>query len=400
MKKLLSLFSFMLIASCGQNETMKYEKVFRAELGEAENQIGSNIPILKAFANRQGFTDSFLIDTPRMLVRNKKLYVPDTYNKRVSVFKINNNESNELLLTIPNKGLNYEFARPYDLYIDREENIFVLGSVRDFESYEVQNYSNLSPNVSEYDRFQKSIAAIPQNNFYIFKFSSKGEFLLRLSLNNRPMPYPTSISGDNFNNLYVYINDYNTNTQEPFFTVNRYNTLTGNINFNFNSQNIDISTNISGTNYKGSILSIKNYMHEEQLLVLLEYQPHSNNQGEAILSHTENVWSSVNVYSILENDFTSTVFRTKEMTEDILGVDTKGRIFFQSYNAEDENLKIRILDTFLKTDDLFYAPLHSSYYILNDYFMDPNGNIFNYIIDRQTDLILLKWDGGGEKVAK
>ncbi|MGL4387964.1 MAG: hypothetical protein ACRCTJ_01035 [Brevinema sp.] len=394
MKKLLSLFSCFFLATCGQIETMKYEKIFRAPLGLEKNQIGSNIPVLKAYKNRQGLTDSFLIDTPKLIIRNKKIYIPDTYNKRISVFKINYSDSIELLLSIPNKGTNYEFARPYDLYVDRNENIFVLGSINDFESYEVQNYSNVSPNVAEYDKFQKTISLIPTNNFYIYKFSPKGELLLRFGLNNKPLPYPTSLSGDNFNNLYVYVNKYNTNNDQTYFSIYRYNSLTGNLNFNFNSQNINVSTNITGTNYKGSILSVKNFIHDEQLLVLTEYQPTTDDKGQSIPSVIDNVWSSVNVYSILENNFTSTVFKTHNMTEDILGVDLKGRIIFQSYNIEDDNLRIRFLDTSSQNDKIFYAPLHSSYYILNNYFIDFQGNLYNYIIDRQSDLILLKWFEG------
>ncbi|MGL4563038.1 MAG: hypothetical protein ACRCVW_04200 [Brevinema sp.] len=390
MKKLFSVFFCLLFTMCGQPTTLQYKKIFQGTLGTDPNNIGSNIPILEAYDNRQGLTDLFLIDTPKIRIRNKKIYVPDTYNKRISVFKMQSDTSSSLELTIPNKGKNYEFARPYDLYVDRDENIFVLASILDFESYEIQNYSNISTSIKEYDQFQKNVAAISNENFYIYKFSSKGEFLLRLSLNGKPFSYPTALSGDNFNNLYVYINSYTSNNQNQY-AVYRYNGLTGNLNFHLDSQNINILTNISGTNYKGSILAIKNFIHDEQLLILTEYQPTTNNKGESIPSMIENIWSSVNVYSILENDFTSVIFKTKNITEDILGVDTKGNIFFQSYNNDAENLKIRILDTSSSNEKLFYAPLHSSYYIMNDYFIDSHGNIFNHIIDRNKYLIILKW---------
>ncbi|MGL4561122.1 MAG: hypothetical protein ACRCV0_02380 [Brevinema sp.] len=390
MKKLFSVFFCLLFTMCGRPTTLQYKKIFQGTLGTDPNNIGSNIPILEAYDNRQGLTDLFLIDTPKIRIRNKKIYVPDTYNKRISVFKMQSDTSSSLELTIPNKGKNYEFARPYDLYVDRDENIFVLASILDFESYEIQNYSNISTSIKEYDQFQKNVATISNENFYVYKFSPKGEFLLRLSLNGKPFSYPTALSGDNFNNLYVYINSYTSNNQNQY-SVYRYNGLTGNLNFQFDSQNINILTNISGTNYKGSILAIKNFIHDEQLLILTEYQPTTNNKGESIPSMIENIWSSVNVYSILENDFTSVIFKTKNITEDILGVDTKGSIFFQSYNNDAENLKIRILDTSSSNEKLFYAPLHSSYYIMNDYFIDSHGNIFNHIIDRNKYLIILKW---------
>lgn len=395
MKHFFLVFICLIIASCSRSyqskyQSLSYEKIFQHTLGTNIGQIGSNIPILKAYSYRKGLTDSFLVDTPKVYVRNKKLYIADTYNKRISVFAIQNRKKHELLLTISNASSNYNFARPYDIYVDRNDNIFVTASVKDFESYEVQHYTNSTPTASQYDEFQKNIQKIPAENFFIYKFSSTGDFITKFGLNGKPFPQPNAIDGDNFNNLYVYMN-YNSSTDKMNHIIYRYNSLTGNLNFQFESDSITISTNISGTNYRGSILGIKNFIHDEQLLLLTEYQPTTNSNGEIIPPLIDNIWSSVNVYSILENDFTSTIFKTKNISEDILGVDVNGRVFFQSYNIENESIQIRILNNEFNDNKIFYAPVHSSYYILNNYFIDVHGNIFNSLVDKNTDFILLKW---------
>ena len=393
-KLILLLFSVSLLISC-QKKTLFYEKVFEADLGFASNQIGSNLPILESYSNRQGFPNSTLLDVPALLIQEKKLYVADSYNKVVTIFPLEKeNIKTEPTLSIPNKGKGYSFARPYEVFVDRNTDIYILASIEDFESYEVQNYSNQTAEIKNYDQFQTKIKNIPDNNFYIYKFSSQGDFLYKLGLNginSTPFLYPSQISGDDFGNLYLYFPTLDTNQTSNYHVMRRYSSI-GELNFEFNSKNIDIQTNVNNIYYNGNIISINNYKHDEQLAVLTEYQPLTNTKGEEIPANIENVWSSVNIYSILENDFTAEISKNKQLTEGVLGIDKDGRIFFQSYNEEMESLKIRVLDTRDNTENIYYTPIHSSYYVMHDYFLDNEGTLYNYILDRNSKVIVLQWN--------
>ena len=393
-KLILLLFTASLLISC-QKKILFYEKVFEADLGFEHNQIGSNLPILESYSNRQGFPNSFLVDVPKLIIQDHKLYVADSYNKVVTVFPIEKeNIKTEPILSIPNKSKAYSFARPYEVFADRNNDIYILASIQDYESYEVQNYSNQTAEIKNYDQFQTKIKNIPDNNFYIYKFSSQGDFLYKLGLNginSTPFLYPSQISGDNFGNLYLYFPALNLDQTYNYHTMRRYSSI-GELNFEFNSKNIDIQTNINDIYYHGNIISINNYKHDEQLAVLTEYQPVTNAKGEEVPANIENVWSSINVYSILENDFTTELFKNKKITEAVLGIDKNGRIFFQSYNEETDSLKIRVLDTKDKSENIYYTPIHSSYYVMFNYFLDNEGTLYNYILDRNSKIIVLQWN--------
>lgn len=394
LKKIIPILSLLLFTHCQQKELLSYDNVFETPLGIEQGQIGSNIPILKSYTNRQGFTDAFLIDVPILKIYHNKIYVADSYNKRISVFSLEHVTPENLLLTISNKGVDYSFSRPYDVYIDPYDDIYVLASLEDIESYEIQNYSNLTANIDNYNEFQKSFAKIPINNFHLFKFSSQGDFLYRIGINginSSPFPYPTHINGDNFGNVYLSFLPSTTMEEEFYHIVKRYSP-TGTLNFEFNSKTINITTNINGTNYQGSIMSINNYKHDEQLVILTEYQPTTNDKGEQIPALIDNIWSSVNIYSILENDFTQEVLKNESLTESIVGIDQEGKIFFQSYNPEDSSLKIRILNPIEQSTQFYYAPIHSSYYTIYDYLIDEEGTIYNYLVDRNEKLIVLRWN--------
>ena len=393
-KLILLLFSISLLISC-QKKTLFYEKVFEADLGFEFNQIGSNLPILESYSNRQGFPNSSLTDVPALLIQDSKLYIADSYNKVVSVFPLERgNIRTTPTLSIPNKGEGYSFARPYEVFVDKNNDFYVLASIQDFESYEVQNYSNQTAEIKNYDQFQQNIKSIPDTNFYIYKFSSQGDFLYKLGLNginSTPFLYPSQISGDESGNLYLYFPTLNTDQTYNYHIMRRYSSI-GELNFEFNSKNIDIQTNINDIKYNGNIISINNYKHDEQLAVLIEYQPVTNSKGEEVPANIENIWSSVNVYSILENDFTTELIKMKKITEAILGIDKDGRIFFQSYNEETDSLKIRVLDTRDNSEKTYYTPIHSSYYVMYNYFLDNEGTLYNYILDRNKTIIVLQWN--------
>ena len=392
-KYFIGIFILMLLNACQNKETVSYTAVFEANLGFEENEVGSNIPILENYPNRRGFTDNLLIDIPKPAVYNGKVYIADSYNKRVNVFSMKA-AGDQPLLSIPREGKNYSFARPYDVYVDVFNDIYVLASIQDIESYEVQNYSNQTAAIDTYDEFLINLEKISENNFYLYKFSSRGDYLYRIGftgINSKPMPYPVKISGDDFANIYLNFRPNILTNEMPYQVVRRYS-KTGDLNFEFNTKTVSIDTNIQDTNYQGHVISADNYMHNEQLVVLSEYQPTTNALGETVLPMMDNIWSSMNIYSILENDFTEEVFHSTNITESILGIDKLGRIHLQSYDEKEDTMKIRVFDSRDQTESIIYTPIHSSYYILYDYFIDEDGNLYNYLIDRKEKVILLRWD--------
>lgn len=383
----------ILIGSCQNKQQMSYKNVFQTSLGFKENEIGSNIPILESYPNRQGFTDEWLIDIPKISVFNNRIYIADSYNKRVGIFPMGE-KNPDPLFTIPNKGEKYSFARPYEVFVDAFNNIYVLASIEDFESYEVQNYSNQTAAIDLYDEVQENLEQIPVENFYLYKFSSRGSFLYRMGLagiNSKPMPSPIKISGDSLGNIYMSFLSSILTEEKPYQVIYRYSN-TGELNFEFNTRTINVSTNVNDINYQGNILSVNNYIHNEQLVVLTEFQPTTNTIGKPVPAIIDNIWSSINIYSILENDFIKEIFKNNIITESILGIDKNGNIYLQSYDEEAETMKIRVFDTIENKEYILFAPIHSSYYILYDYFIDPDGNIYSYLIDRNQKVILLNWN--------
>lgn len=384
-KYILSIILFLFITSCGK-KAVDHTVVFSAELGFEDTQVGSNIPILQSYTNREGFSDSFLVDIPRLKIHDNNIYIADSYNKKINMFSLNNKDSASpnLLLSIPNKGENYQFARPYDVFIDASRAIYVLSSIQDFESYEVQNYSNQTAGIKNYDQFQKDLREIPLENFNIYKFSSDGAFLYKLDTVN--FYYPNYINSDNLGNIYLGF-DYITNDQKQTSIV-RYNS-SGTKDLSFDTKNLDMITNIQGTNYIGTINSINNYKNKEELALVVQYQPTTNSEGEFVPALIENIFSSISSYKIPTKQLLQESVAYSNIADSIIGVDTKDRLFLQSYDIDINALKIRVVDS--KKVDVYHTPAISTYYTLFDYFIDNKGNLYNYLLDRNEKLIVLQW---------
>lgn len=364
---------------------MRYDKFFRADLGTNEGNIGSNLPILESFSDRNGLTDNMLLDIPKAFIEGSRVYIADSYNKRIDVFQ----KEGELQFSIPNKDELYQFARPYLIYVDKMANIYVIASEKDNETFEIQHYTNQKMSEIERKTFEDSLKNISPYNYYLYKFSSRGDFLTRFGFTEMdPMPLPLSVQGDNLGNIYIQFIDVDSN-QRNYRIVRRYS-QNGELNFEFNTKNISIETNVNGIFYKGNISSINNLRNDEQLLVMVEYQPVSNSKGESIPIELENIWSSVNVYSILENDFTRTVSYFEGITPGVIGTDDNGSIFYEIYDTETDTLKI-ISETTKGTAETNFVPLNSAYYIINPYFIDASGTLYNNIIDRKNQYIILEW---------
>lgn len=379
-------FTFLLFGACQDKNIMEYEKIFQASLGTNINEIGSNIPILKSYTNRRGLTDELLVDFPALFVENNKLYVTDPYNKKVSVFSLG--KDNKLFFSIPNKGDRYEFARPYQSFVDRYGNIYVLAAQTDYESQEILNFEGIEANTSA----KKTDLLQQEQNYYIYKFSPKGAFLLRFGyngINSKPMPMPIRLSGDTFGNVYVYF--YETVSNNMVFPLVRRYSRNGDFNFEFNTRSVKIDTNVNDISYKGSIVSMHNLIDDDQVIVLSEYQPLTNSKGEEVPPFIENIWSSLNVYSILENNFTTQLMTFSRITPEILGTDFKQRIFLQAYDIKKDMIKFIVIDSTTSEPIELFAPIYSSYYILGNYFLDSQGNLYSPIIDRNQNFILLQW---------
>ncbi len=380
-KYFLSIILALLFSSC-EKQPISHEVVFSAKLGFEENQIGSNVPILSSYTNRGGFPDSFLIDIPKPIIHENHIYIADSYNKKISIFAIR--ESNDLVMSIANEGDGYAFARPYEVFIGLSNEIYVLSSIQDFESYEVQNYSNQTANIGNYSQFQRDLDNIPDENFNIFKFSPEGEFLLKLDSQN--FYYPSSVNVDNLGNTYIGY-DYITNDQKQTL-IYRYDSL-GKKDLEFDTVILDMQTNINDIHYTGTINSINNFKNQEVFALMIQYQPTTNSTGEYVPALIDNIIASLAYYNIPDKTFSVEEVSYSNVVESILGVDTNDRLFLQSYDTELDALKVRI-----HTDEksyIYHTPTISSYYALFDYFIDSNGNLYNYILDGATKLIVLQW---------
>ncbi|MGL5722482.1 MAG: hypothetical protein ACRCY4_08795, partial [Brevinema sp.] len=390
MKKSLIIFlSLIFLTSCARKiDVLNYRRVFSVSLGTNQEDVGSNLPILDAFTNRRGLPSSMLLDIPAPVIEGGKVYFADTYNKRVQIYGLDGKHQ----LTIPNVGAQYEFARPYLVYVDKTESIYVAASEKDNESFEVQFYTNQNISERDYFAFQSEQNSITSYNYYIYKFSSRGEFLGRFGFTDTdPMPFPAKIQGDALGNIYVQFDEQASNDSPSRIFLRRYS-RTGELSFEFRTRSIRLETNINNINYQGHITSVDNLINDEQLLVMVEFQPLTNNKGENVPIEVDNIFSSLYVYSILENNFTRTIASFKGITPGVLGTDARGHIFYENYDSESDTLRI-IRAPIESTNDgaTNYVPLQSSYYTLNPYFIDSSGNLYNTVIDRNTSNYILEW---------
>ncbi|MGL5255011.1 MAG: hypothetical protein ACRC9L_08480 [Brevinema sp.] len=390
MKNIYILLSgLMFLTSCVRKfDVLNYHRVFTVALGTNGDEVGSNLPILDAFPDRRGLPSSMLLDIPAPVIEGGKVYFADTYNKRVQVYTIDGRH----LLTLSNKGAQYEFARPYLVYVDRTESIYVAASDKDNESFEVQFYTNQNISERDYIAFQNEQNAINPYNYYIFKFSSRGEFLGKFGFTDTdPMPFPARIQGDLLGNIYVQFDEQASNDSPSRIFIRRYS-RTGELSFEFRTHSIRLETNVNNINYKGSITSVHNLINDEQLLVMVEFQPITNSKGESVPIEVDNIFSSLYVYSILENNFTRTIASFRGITPGVLGTDSRGKVFYENYDSESDTLRI-IKASIDPTEASVtnYVPLQSAYYTLNPYFINSAGNLYNTVIDRQSSNYILEW---------
>ncbi len=378
------LIFIFLVTAC-EKQSVSYERIFMAELGFEEDQIGSNIPILESYDNRKGLPDSFFTETAQIRAYKDRVYAADAYNKRVSIFSTNTNIQSKLLFTISNTGEGYEFARPYEVFTDSDENIYVLASVEDFESYEVQHYGNQTEGLRDYDKFLETINNIPAENFHIYKFSKNGKFISKFQ-ENSPFAYPALADTDNLGNLYIGFDDFADG--ERIISINKFNPF-GELISTFSTDVLDLKTNINDTEYIGKVVSAANLKNQNAAALMIEYQPNTNSAGQPVPPLREHIYSGTAVYDWDEQSLSQNISQDYT-TELIMGVDKDDRIFSQSYDEENDALKITILDEGGKS--VYYTPLHSDYYILFEYFIDNDGKLYNYLIDRNEKLILLQWN--------
>lgn len=384
------LFMLLPLSLCTPKlTTMKYDKVFQVNLGTEPNQLGSNLPILDSFTNRRGLPSSLLLDVPLPRIEGGKVYFADTYNKKVNIYTMDG----KLHLSIPNSNQQYQFARPYHVYVDKTESIYVAASEKDSEPFEVQHYSNQNMKEKEYNDFNRSLSSISAYNYYIYKFSSRGEFINRIGFTSGdPMPLPAKIEGDNLGNIYVHFSEDTFGDSIARILLRRYS-RSGELNFEFTTRTIRIETNVGSVNYKGNVVSVNNLINDEQLLVMVEFQPTTNARGEAVPTDIDNVFSSLYVYSILENNFTRQVGSFRGITPGVLGTDDRGRVFYENYDEETDTLRIIVASALkeIQTAETNYVPLNSSYYTLFPYFINTQGSIYNLIVDRNSACSILEW---------
>ena len=343
--------------------------VFHTKLGTNAGEIGNNLEMLKnAFKSGEEFYIGDYLDTADNFMLHKgRLYIADKYNKCISIFSL---VSNKLIDTIPNKGKDYSFDRPFQFIINKYGERFVLASVE----------TNIENITEDY------------NNYYIYKFSPDNDFLYRIGeegINSKGMYYPFRIDYDQYDNIYAYYKILDTNSQS--WIVKRFSS-SGELNFIFDSRYILQTSEINNEDFNVNITDIYNMKNDERLLLYTEY----DNIREPQHVLTNNVYfNSVDFYSILQNTITSNIIFSETFIDQILGITSEDVIVFYSFDEKYKLVRFRFINP-KSTDkagkeEIFYAPIISFPYVLIGYIIDENGEIYTAVVKDNEYFILLHW---------
>ncbi|MGL4366835.1 MAG: hypothetical protein ACRCTQ_00920 [Brevinemataceae bacterium] len=369
MKKWFVVF-LLTLNSCQNKKLLQYQNIFDTSLGTNITQIGSyfNVNTLK-----EGYCLEANFVVPNALyVYNQKLYVADQFNQRISIFPISKQFSAKDVIVISNKTSEYSFAQPYNV-LANNKFIYSVVSTKEID------YSNNSNFNSE--------------DLFIYKFTSKGQFVYSLGKagkNSQVLDQlPNHLYMDLEDNLYVYYWKYHQEKQLPYFEINKYNDQ-GILIQTFDTITLFNTTNISGTNYQPLVSSALHNPNGD-LVMTIELQPITDTTGNEIIPEIQNIKNYTAIYSVSTKEF----IRASDlhgMDETILGISDSEDIYLQSFDTEQEILQIKVLSSSLEKKSQFYVPVKSDYYLINNYFIDHIGNIYNSVIDRCQKFILIKWN--------
>lgn len=366
---LFTVLTMLLLSSCGmRHRFMKYEVVFSAPLGTEPGQIGSNMALMEAaFPNKDNFLVEDYLDVPNSIqIYRNKIYIADTYNNRVSIFKLQGAMGTNVV--IPGIGADYAFRTPYQVVLNKYGEIFVLAA-------QTNSVTTNSPN----------------SVYYIYKFGVDGDFIYRLGLNgvnSGPMTYPDRIDVDLFDNLYVYFKDYNDNAE--YWIIKRFSP-SGELGFEFNTRYVILTNVVENETYYGQIGDIYNLKNDERLLIYSSYRIIKRNNQELVTP--DKFFNSVDVYSVLKNRITDNLMRSQYELDGIMGITTEDEVVFYGYDQETGGVHFRFKNLFADQDkeSVYYAPDMSSYYGFFLYYMDSKGELYSIIVKDNGYYVVLHW---------
>lgn len=365
---------FFLVNACGNiPRMMKFDVVFHTTLGSRNDEIGSNIPMLKhTLENDKDFMYEKYLDIPLSVqIFRNKLYIADKYNKRVSVFNMSMNPITNM--TIPNKGNDYEFEIPFQVILNKYGEIYVLASA--------------GTNTSQDNPFQ----------YYIYKFSLDGKFIYRIGIdgiNTGPMPYPDRIDIDLFGNLYVYYQEFDNNKHS--WLVDRFSP-SGEANFGYSSKYVALTNKEGGKTYAGRITDIFNLKNDDRLLLYMNYYI-VERKNKPVVTPDE-YYNTIKIYSILQNAVIKKIFQSKKDIDGMMAITSDDVIVLYSYNEKSKAIRYRFITVSEDniSEEFHYAPDISQHYVVIKHFVDNRGNIYSIVIKENKYFVLLRWR---KKIAK
>jgi hypothetical protein len=386
--KELNLFpmaALLILVSCANRPTfMQHEVVFYAKLGDQVNQLGSNIPILNAAAatNTDMIIDDYLDLPSSIQIFRNRVYIADKYNRRVSIFPLGGKATNNT--PILSKGEGYEFGYPFQVLVNRYEEVFVLASA-------TYNSNSLAQPDGDTN----------VNQYYIYKFSRDGKFIFTIGVNGihtEAMPYPDRIDIDLFDNLYAYFKQVNTNNGSDSWLVKRYSS-SGELNFEFQTKYLS-PTNVIGDNtYIGRISDIYNLKNDERLLIYSENVIAKKKDQEVTVP--DDFYLSLDVYSVLQNSITKNIFKSKKFIDGLVGVTDDDIVALYSYDDRWKGVRFRFVDILNKgksSVEEYYAPLVTDPFRFGKYFIDSKGQIYATVLKDYDTFFIIRWKKVKSKV--
>lgn len=380
-----------LLSSCGNKPNfMKYDVVFYAPLGTNNNEIGSNIPVLKTiYTNENDFFINDYLDVPTSIkIFRNKIYIADKYNNRISVYPlIAGAVTNTPILSA---GDGYGFGTPFQVLLNKYGEIYVLASLSNYPySYQTNN------GVISVQESQKD--STNYNQYYIYKFSTDGKFIYEIGENgihSEPMAYPDRIDIDLFDNVYAYFKEYDNDMEQ--WLVKRFSP-SGELTFEFNTKYFSPTNNMDDKVFLGRIGDVYNLKNDERLLIysdnyIIERKNKNNGSFENITTPDE-FYRSLDVYSILQNAITKNIFTSKKYTDEFINITKDDILVLYSFDEKYTGIRFRFIDigNGTKKEEVYYAPVISDHYMHVKYFVDDNGQIYSIIIKDNSYFVVLQW---------
>ncbi len=385
----IALFAGLLAGCANKPRFMKYDTVFFAEIGDGTNQVGSNLPLLAAWlGDKPPFTITDKLDLPDGIrIARNRIYIADKYNRRVSVFPVTRGSATNSPILPTGEG--YSFGIPFQVVLNKYGEIFVLASLSNDTTAAVAR-----TNQDNRIEFLRPRAATNFNQYYIYKFSPDGKFILLIGENgihSGPMEYPDRLETDLFDNLYAYYRDFE--GDRSVWTVKRFSP-SGELTFEFSTRYVS-PTNVSGDKtYLGHVSDVYNLKNDERLMIFTEYA--LIRKGDKALDTPDEFFNSIDVYSVLQNAITRNVLRSKKWLDEFQTVTRDDVLVLHSFDERFKGIRFRFLDASgtggeARKEEVYYAPVISDNFLHLKFIVDETGQIYSVIVKDNRYFVLLKW---------